>query len=337
MAIIKVTSLGSGAASVPDATTVVVGKVRLATVLEATTGTSEAIAVTPAGLAAGLGSVVGGLTYKGLWDAINAVPDLSNAEQGDFYKVSGAGTRYGQDWQVGDMLVINEDMGGTIDPLKIDKIDNTESISVLGDLADVNAGSPSSGDVLQWSGAAWVNHALVAADVSGVATSSALDAEASTRASADTTLQGNIDAEASTRASADNALQSELNTTQAGAGLGTNGAYTAPTGSNYLGATTSLKDADSRLDTQLKIATDKGASLQSELDTTQAGAGLGTGGAYTAPVGSNYLSTATTLKNADSLLDTALKSVSDQVDLLGGLPPNPPKPPPAPRIELIAC
>ena len=72
-------------------------------------------------------SLVGGCHLQGnAWSAITATPDLSTAKKGYFYLVSGAGERYGIDWQVGDHLVINEDMGGTIDPNKIDKIDNTE-------------------------------------------------------------------------------------------------------------------------------------------------------------------------------------------------------------------
>jgi len=54
------------------------------------------------------------------------------------------------------------------------------------------------------------------------------------------------------------------------------------------------------------------------LNTTQTGAGLGASGAYTPPAVSNYLSAATSLKSADSLLDTALKALSDEVDTLGG-------------------
>lgn len=51
-----------------------------------------------------------------------------------------------------------------------------------------------------------------------------------------------------------------------------------------------------------------------ELGATNAGAGLETNGSYKAPEGSNYLSGATTLKGADTLLDAAIKVVSDKVD-----------------------
>ncbi len=64
------------------------------------------------------------------------------------------------------------------------------------------------------------------------------------------------------------------------------------------------------------------ATLQAEIDATQSGAGLGSSGAYTPPAGSNYLSAATSLNNADSLLDAQIKSVSDEVDSLSGLTSN---------------
>ena len=51
-------------------------------------------------------------------------------------------------------------------------------------------------------------------------------------------------------------IQTELDATQIGAGLGVDGAYLAPVGSNYLGLATSLKDADSKLDAQIKVVAD---------------------------------------------------------------------------------
>jgi len=64
------------------------------------------------------------------------------------------------------------------------------------------------------------------------------------------------------------------------------------------------------------------ATLQAEIDATQAGAGLGSSGAYTPPAGSNYLASASSLNNADSLLDAQIKVVSDEVDELSGLTSN---------------
>ena len=69
-------------------------------------------------------------------------------------------------------------------------------------------------------------------------------------------LQGQIDALSLSGGAAVAAVQSELDATQVGAGLGTDGSYTVPVGSNYLGSATSLKDADSKLDTQIKAVAD---------------------------------------------------------------------------------
>ena len=71
--------------------------------------------------------ITGGLEYKGSYDASTNSPLLTNAEKGDFYIVSAAGTQFGRDWSIGDHLLINEDMGGVVSNGKIDKIDNTDT------------------------------------------------------------------------------------------------------------------------------------------------------------------------------------------------------------------
>ena len=73
--------------------------------------------------------VTGGLTYKGAFNATAGTPSLTNAVQGDFYIIDTAGTIYGQTWNVGDHLLINEDMGGSITNSKIDKVDNTDQVT----------------------------------------------------------------------------------------------------------------------------------------------------------------------------------------------------------------
>ncbi|MEK9698495.1 MAG: hypothetical protein VW270_22175 [Candidatus Poseidoniales archaeon] len=54
-------------------------------------------------------------------------------------------------------------------------------------------------------------------------------------------------------------------------------------------------------------------SLQSEVDATQSGAGLGTDGSYSANATANYISSVTSLVAADNALDTQLKTVADAV------------------------
>jgi len=118
-------------------------------------------------------------------------------------------------------------------------------------------------------------------------------------------------------------IQTELDNTQTGAGLGTGGAYVADGGADYISGASSLANADSLLDDQVKTNTDGLASeittrgsadsaIQAELDATQIGAGLGTGGAYTAPA-SNYLTGSTSVVNGMSALDTAIKSNEDDI------------------------
>ena len=119
----------AGAASVPDASETVSGKIRIATSAEATTGTNDLTAMTPAKVKTVVdAAVVGGVTYKGTFDTSSPV-DLSNALQGDLYIISVAGSYQGQTWAVGDHLLINADMGGTLDPAKIDKVDNTDAVT----------------------------------------------------------------------------------------------------------------------------------------------------------------------------------------------------------------
>jgi hypothetical protein len=312
---IRTASPLGGGASVPDATTTTKGKVRLATIAEAS-GTSEAIAVTPAGLQAEIGGITGGLTYKGLWDAVNAVPDLSNALQGDFYKISAAGSRYGQDWEINDHLIINEDMGGSIVNSRIDKIDNTEQVAELNDLTDVTITSQASGEVLKYDGSAWVNAALTTSDVSGVATDAdltTLEGRVTTNEGDITTLDGRVTSNEGDISSA----QTEINAIETGAGLNSNGTYTPDAGADYISAASSLKNADSLLDDQIKINADAISAAQTEINAIETGAGLNSNGTYTPDPTADYISAASSLKNADSLLDDKLKETRDLVDNLG--------------------
>ena len=124
-----------------------------------------------------------------------------------------------------------------------------------------------------------------------------------------------ISTEITNRSNADTAIQNELDATQAGSGLSTAGAYVPNLGTDYIGAATSLANADVLLDTALKAVVDLVASntlaFQGEIDTTQAGAGLSATGAYVANSGTNYIDSATTLAGADVLLDTQVKVVAD--------------------------
>lgn len=70
-------------------------------------------------------------------------------------------------------------------------------------------------------------------------------------------------------ASSGSSTQSELDATQTGAGLGTDGSYSANSSANYISAASSLKDADDKLDAQIKTNADAIASNDSDISTLQ--------------------------------------------------------------------
>ena len=126
---------GGGSASIADATESTAGKIRIATASESTTGTNDTTAMTPAKVKARIdAALVGGIEYKGIFNVTSATPDLSNASKGDLYVVSGSGILYGKDFNAGDHLLVNDDMGGVITNSKIDKVDNTDEVSSVNGL-----------------------------------------------------------------------------------------------------------------------------------------------------------------------------------------------------------
>jgi len=89
------------------------------------------------------------------------------------------------------------------------------------------------------------------------------------------------------------------------------GELPAYTSNNYVANNDSLETAIGKLDAQSSLnataasnASTAASNVQAELDATQTGAGLGTGGAYTVVGGSNYYTTATSITGALAELDT---------------------------------
>ena len=97
------------------------------------------------------------------------------------------------------------------------------------------------------------------------ATKQYVDGEISTVSSSVSTNTSNI----STNTSNISGLQTELDATQAGAGLGTDGSYTANGSANYISSVTTLQAADNALDTQIKANADAIASNDSDISTLQ--------------------------------------------------------------------
>ena len=158
-------------------------------------------------------------------------------------------------------------------------------------------------------------------------------------------LEGNANAdlvEQAARIAKDSALQAELDQTQATIGTDTDGKLIPITGTHFLNSVTTVFGGAFVLDTEVYNAqqsivaeglaratadsnfhdqlqqevTDRAtadSAIQTELNTTQAGAGLQADGSYLHATDSNYLNAATTLKDADHKLDAAIHAVSDRV------------------------
>ena len=111
--------------------------------------------------------------------------------------------------------------------------------------------------------------------------------------------------------------QAELDVTQTGAGLNTDGTYTPNAAASYISQTTSLHNTDQTLDVALKneetARINKDDALQAELDNTQAAAGLDAAGSYVVNGASSYLNNAVTLNDADVKLDAKLREIDNIV------------------------
>lgn len=231
---------------------------------------------------------------------------------------------------------------------ELDAVETAVGLTAAGEFdATKNAGSTHTGVAAATS----VMDTVMAVDAALASAEAAIDTRIDTVESDATALEARVDtaeaditaletalADEVTRATdAEADLQAELDATQATVGTATDGAPVFYANGNYIvqGAAEDATDPENvipavtpdnhrvaigKLDAALKaeeVARGTAVStLQSEVDATQAGAGLEVTGAYVAPVGSNYLGSATTLKGADVALDTAIKAVADSVTAL---------------------
>ena len=96
---------------------------------------------------------------------------------------------------------------------------------------------------------------------------------------------------------------------------------------NYVTNGDSLQTAVGKLDAQAKTTADAlsqeitdrtnaDTAINNEITATQSGAGLNADGTYSANGGANYISSATSLNNADTLLDAQIKSNADNISTL---------------------
>lgn len=184
-------------------------------------------------------ALVGGLKYQGSIDAsVASGTTLDGAAKGDFYIVSTAGTLDGIEFNIGDHLVVNADITDF-------DVDGSGKIDIIDNTESL--------DILRTSD--------IINDLVTGGTSDVLSAQQGV------VLKGLIDG-----------LQTELDDTQTGAGLNADGTYTANGAANYISTATSLKDADDKLDAQIKINTDAlAAFVYGEAPTVTAGqAAVGT-------------------------------------------------------------
>jgi len=106
-----------------------------------------------------------------------------------------------------------------------------------------------------------------------------------------------------------------------GAGLNSNGSYTAVSGGTYLGSETSLKSGLATLDSSLSSAvtsltssiSSNVSSLEGKINTVEASVGLAADGSYTAFSGSNYMDSATSITGALEDLDAQAKTNADAI------------------------
>lgn len=262
---------------------------------------------------------------------------LSKTAPGDYYKVSVAGYfKVGVGGtpfyaNVGDGLVFNTTSG-------VDKIDNTDS-SVSGTASFISVtGSADTGFVVDIDASFKGRMTQAESDIDAAeAAIAGLDSRLDTAEAEIIALDGRLDtaeSEIDALQAADIALDGRLDTVEADlatvqANYIKKDGSVAFTGSQSMGGNSLTNvatpvagsDAANKTYVDGAVAAEEAAriaavaAVQSELDATQAGAGLETSGSYVAPVGSNYLGSATSLKNADSLLDTQIKTVADNVAL----------------------
>lgn len=170
-------------------------------------------------------ALVGAMEYKGTIDVTNPDAQLDGAKKGEFFLVSVGGTLDGKAYSAGDHLVVNDDITDF-------DVDGAGKIDIID--------NTESSDILRQGD---IVNDLVTGGVNDVLS-----------AQQGVVLKGFIDA-----------LQTELDDTQTGAGLGTDGSYTADGGANYIDTATSLFNADQLLDAQVKANADAIASVTSEV------------------------------------------------------------------------
>jgi len=122
-------------------------------------------------------------------------------------------------------------------------------------------------------------------------------------------------------------LNTSINNINNATGLSSTSQYVSNNNTTYIKSATSLNNADVLLDTQLNslnnqlsqevsTRTSQNTIVENQISTIQTSSGLSSNGSYVANSNSNYIKSATSLNNADFLLDSALYTVSNSLSSL---------------------
>jgi len=201
------------------------------------------------------------------------------------------------------------------------------------DATQAGAGLNSNGSYTAISGATFATGATLKAAVTQLDTQlNTTQTDLDTAESSISSLSSSLSGKANT--SVVTALAATVDAGEAAVGLETDGSFSANSSGNFISSATTVRGEINALDTQLQttvgdlsnlsstVTTLSSAgstnateitALENEVDATQAGAGLGTTGAYGANSGSNYIGSATSLKDADDKLDAQIKTNEDDI------------------------
>jgi hypothetical protein len=122
-------------------------------------------------------------------------------------------------------------------------------------------------------------------------------------------------------------LNTSINNINTATGISSTSQYIPNNNTTYIKSATSLNNADVLLDTQLNTLsnqlnqeistrTSQNTTVENQISAIQTSSGLSSTGKYVANANANYIKSATSLNNADFLLDSALYTVSNSLSNL---------------------
>lgn len=240
-------------------------------------------------------------------------------------------------------LILNDNGSGEIRHVYIERVDSATELMMASSLNNSNVGrlifNTTSNQFKYWNNGAFFALAS-GVDAGNVQTElDTLEASLGTIVNADGSFSAaalaalvNIDATASTTltqvlfdidraisgidvSSQITPIQTEIDSIETAVGLTSTGILVPFTGM-YTSGETSIASAIGAIDAALNTVATSVTNAQSEIDAIETGAGLSATGTYTADAATNYLKTASSLKDADVKLDTQVKLVAGALSTL---------------------